>query len=154
MRRTCVSLDLSIRYSWVSSITFLFFFFFFFQAEDGIRDLIVTGVQRVLFRSIEVRARAAREKFLRVVEEEQAEVRQAGGYGMAIDPQVLLLEVPSSRSYEEGRDPVLQTIRAAVRRVVGDRPTNRVDEDHMAPDGVRPGRRGGMIKIGRDNLSA
>src|SRR3982750_4996935 len=24
---------------------FLFFFFFFFQAEDGIRDLIVTGVQ-------------------------------------------------------------------------------------------------------------
>src|SRR5206468_7592136 len=28
-----------------------FFFFFFFQAEDGIRDLIVTGVRRVLFRS-------------------------------------------------------------------------------------------------------
>src|SRR5206468_9600870 len=24
---------------------FFFFFFFFFQAEDGIRDLIVTGVQ-------------------------------------------------------------------------------------------------------------
>src|SRR6266478_9799977 len=27
-------------------------FFFFFQAEDGIRDLTVTGVQRVLFRSL------------------------------------------------------------------------------------------------------
>src|SRR2546425_8313219 len=26
-------------------------FFFFFQAEDGIRDKLVTGVQRVLFRS-------------------------------------------------------------------------------------------------------
>ena len=26
-------------------------FFFFFQAEDGIRDRDVTGVQRVLFRS-------------------------------------------------------------------------------------------------------
>src|SRR5690349_22130547 len=26
-------------------------FFFFFQAEDGIRDLYVTGVQTVLFRS-------------------------------------------------------------------------------------------------------
>src|SRR2546427_5452296 len=26
-------------------------FFFFFQAEDGIRDLTVTGVRRVLFRS-------------------------------------------------------------------------------------------------------
>src|SRR5438309_3014772 len=29
----------------------LCFFFFFFQAEDGIRDGTVTGVQRVLFRS-------------------------------------------------------------------------------------------------------
>src|SRR5690349_22855396 len=27
------------------SIYFFFFFFFFFQAEDGIRDLYVTGVQ-------------------------------------------------------------------------------------------------------------
>ena len=27
-------------------------FFFFFQAEDGIRDHCVTGVQRVLFRSL------------------------------------------------------------------------------------------------------
>src|SRR5699024_11590642 len=27
------------------------YFFFFFQAEDGIRDRNVTGVQRVLFRS-------------------------------------------------------------------------------------------------------
>src|SRR2546421_7739258 len=26
-------------------LSFLIFFFFFFQAEDGIRDLIVTGVQ-------------------------------------------------------------------------------------------------------------
>src|SRR5438309_5624267 len=30
----------------------IYFFFFFFQAEDGIRDGTVTGVQRVLFRSI------------------------------------------------------------------------------------------------------
>src|SRR2546430_17678268 len=30
---------------------FFYFFFFFFQAEDGIRDLTVTGVRRVLFRS-------------------------------------------------------------------------------------------------------
>src|SRR5688572_32621987 len=26
-------------------LSFIFFFFFFFQAEDGIRDLTVTGVQ-------------------------------------------------------------------------------------------------------------
>src|SRR5206468_7770479 len=29
----------------IISVLFMFFFFFFFQAEDGIRDLIVTGVQ-------------------------------------------------------------------------------------------------------------
>src|SRR5206468_10103376 len=29
----------------LASVLFRFFFFFFFQAEDGIRDLIVTGVQ-------------------------------------------------------------------------------------------------------------
>src|SRR2546430_15850378 len=29
----------------------MLFFFFFFQAEDGIRDLTVTGFRRVLFRS-------------------------------------------------------------------------------------------------------
>src|SRR5689334_23586116 len=30
----------------------MFFLFFFFQAEDGIRDGTVTGVQTVLFRSV------------------------------------------------------------------------------------------------------
>src|SRR5256885_4316614 len=35
--------------------------FFFFQAEDGIRDYKVTGVQRVLFRSVVAQTRAAQE---------------------------------------------------------------------------------------------
>src|SRR5438105_6239145 len=30
---------------WISSLIVLRFFFFFFQAEDGIRDPLVTGVQ-------------------------------------------------------------------------------------------------------------
>src|SRR5687768_3173702 len=33
---------------------FYFIFFFFFQAEDGIRDVAVTGFRRVLFRSCDV----------------------------------------------------------------------------------------------------
>src|SRR5687767_15746583 len=32
---------------------FYYFFFFFFQAEDGIRDKLVTGVQTWLFRSLQ-----------------------------------------------------------------------------------------------------
>src|SRR2546429_6506365 len=35
----------------VASIIDVCCFFFFFQAEDGIRDVAVTGVQSVLFRS-------------------------------------------------------------------------------------------------------
>src|SRR2546422_11503673 len=38
-------------YSLFCSICSLFVFFFFFQAEDGIRDVAVTGFRRVLFRS-------------------------------------------------------------------------------------------------------
>src|SRR2546430_10419879 len=46
-------------------------FFFFFQAEDGIRDLTVTGVQRVLFRSLlpdkcDQRTAELRGRFLRL----------------------------------------------------------------------------------------
>src|SRR2546430_1520622 len=32
-------------YFFITQFTLLYFFFFFFQAEDGIRDLTVTGVQ-------------------------------------------------------------------------------------------------------------
>src|SRR6266550_8253643 len=34
------------------TMSWAFVRFFFFQAEDGIRDVAVTGVQRVLFRSV------------------------------------------------------------------------------------------------------
>src|SRR5438874_8605173 len=37
---------------WLAGCFGVFSFFFFFQAEDGIRDLYVTGVQSVLFRSL------------------------------------------------------------------------------------------------------
>src|SRR5687767_16008539 len=36
------------------------FFFFFFQAEDGIRDKLVTGVQTLLFRSGKGRRRSGK----------------------------------------------------------------------------------------------
>src|SRR5690349_24221172 len=44
----CMSvLDFSRSYTWYvwCCLLILFLFFFFFQAEDGIRDLYVTGVQ-------------------------------------------------------------------------------------------------------------
>src|SRR5207249_8766194 len=51
----CLScfVDLFLRYFFFFFflLFFVFFFFFFFQAEDGIRDRNVTGVQTCLFRS-------------------------------------------------------------------------------------------------------
>src|SRR2546428_12270519 len=40
------------------------FFFFFFQAEDGIRDLIVTGVQTCALPILQVRARISRNTYV------------------------------------------------------------------------------------------
>src|SRR5947208_7149157 len=42
---SCLMFLLSILYFFLLFCTFLFIFFFFFQAEDGIRDDLVTGVQ-------------------------------------------------------------------------------------------------------------
>src|SRR2546425_6670505 len=53
--------------------------FFFFQAEDGIRDKLVTGVQRVLFRSKSFGARQTREFFSSAWLEEQRDLRHALG---------------------------------------------------------------------------
>src|SRR2546421_4937998 len=44
LRRTSLRCLIALRERFVLLVT-CFFFFFFFQAEDGIRDLIVTGVQ-------------------------------------------------------------------------------------------------------------
>src|SRR2546430_4830827 len=41
----CVSRFVLCFLNFYSTLLFSFFFFFFFQAEDGIRDLTVTGVQ-------------------------------------------------------------------------------------------------------------
>src|SRR6266496_4526726 len=46
----CLCFFLFVRFVLFEAACFCFFFFFF-QAEDGIRDLYVTGVQTVLFRS-------------------------------------------------------------------------------------------------------
>src|SRR5690349_22077371 len=45
VRFACVDVFLCRAYLFVFILFFVFFFFFFFQAEDGIRDLYVTGVQ-------------------------------------------------------------------------------------------------------------
>src|SRR5690554_7166040 len=54
--RSLVYQSIFAMYFFSTCLYLFFFFFFFFQAEDGIRDADVTGVQRVLFRSRPFRA--------------------------------------------------------------------------------------------------
>src|SRR5687768_17747267 len=54
---------------------YLFFFFFFFQAEDGIRDVAVTGVQTCALPIFELQLRELSQKSLVVVEAPRAEAR-------------------------------------------------------------------------------
>ena len=52
---------------------------------------------------VEVRAGAALDQLGRVVEEVEAKVEQAAGYGLAVDGEVLLVEVPAAGAADERR---------------------------------------------------
>src|SRR5204863_4139308 len=89
---------------------FSIFVFFFFQAEDGIRDLYVTGVQRVLFRS--------QQRSARVRQLEQRDVRGDVCQGLGSREQ----HVREARGYEglagsQQRDGADRADRSEERRV-------------------------------------
>src|SRR5688572_32360987 len=82
------SLLFFVFYFFLFSFFFFFFFFFFFQAEDGIRDLTVTGVQTCalpIFLPRQFRAQrveqlrdAGRRRITRVIRVERSEERRVG----------------------------------------------------------------------------
>ena len=61
-------------------------------------------------RQVEVRAGAARELLLRVVEHEEREVEDAAGDALAVDRHVLLVEVPAARADLQRRDLVVELV--------------------------------------------
>src|SRR2546422_4257706 len=64
------------------SLIFFFFFFFFFQAEDGIRDVAVTGVQTCALPILRAAGAAVRRGCAPVVGDAPSPVRPAsGGHG-------------------------------------------------------------------------
>src|SRR2546427_4471494 len=78
---------LSLSYLLFTYYYFFFFFFFFFQAEDGIRDLTVTGVQTcALPISSSLRNRLgtwrARSSHARIGKQERLSVWEAGAFGL------------------------------------------------------------------------
>src|SRR5687767_15584193 len=77
----------------MSMLFFSFFFFFFFQAEDGIRDKLVTGVQTCAL-PIWPPARASAEVLLEIT---NADARAGGLWGLT---EPLPAELGRSRSEE------------------------------------------------------
>src|SRR5690349_23234341 len=60
------------------AVHFFFFFFFFFQAEDGIRDLYVTGVQTC---ALPISTRATRNATTRITATKTSMHKSTGSHG-------------------------------------------------------------------------
>ena len=105
-------------------------------------------------RQVEVRAAAARDQFLRVVEEVQPEVEDAAGHRLAVDLHVLLRQVPAARTHEQRGQLVLQRVGLALRRDEIDAAADRVAQVDVALDVVVPARRVRVLEVGHEHLRA
>ena len=65
---------------------------------------------RLHLRQVEVRPAAAREQLLRVVEEVQREIEDRAGHRLAVDRDVLLVQVPAARARDQHRGLVVQPV--------------------------------------------
>src|SRR5919204_5577204 len=101
---------------------------------------------RLHLRQIQVRTRAAFEKLFRVVEEEQAEVEDRARYGLAVDDDVLLVEVPTTRPHDEHRGALVQEIVLAA-LLEADRAATGIAQVQLAIDHVVPGRTVRVLEV-------
>ena len=106
-------------------------------------------------RQVEVRTAAAAECRLRVVEEVEGEVEDAGRDGLAVDHGVLLDQVPAARTHQQGRDLVLEAVLLAV---AGVRElqllAHRVVQVLLTLDHVAPARTERVLDVGHEHLGA
>ena len=103
---------------------------------------------------IEVRARAAVDQLLGVVEKIEPKIEQTAGDRFAVDGHVAFVEMPAAGPDEEGRGFGIQRVLAPVRVLEGDRAAHRVVEVLLAVDDVAPGRRRGVLQIGHEDLGS
>ena len=95
---------------------------------------------------VKIRPRAARQQFLGVVEEVQREVEDAARYRLAVDQDVLFVEVPAARARDEHRGLVVQRVALAA-LLEGDRAAHGVAQIDLPVDHVEPGRAVGVLEI-------
>src|SRR5439155_699491 len=89
-------------------------------------------------REVEVGARPPGEELLRVVEEVQSEIHEAPRSDLAVDPQMLLGEMPSAGPHHQGRGLVVQSVLLPLRAAEFERAPDGPDEVQLALDDVPP----------------
>ena len=103
---------------------------------------------------VEVRAGAALQLLARVVEEDEAEVEQAGRDGGAIDQHVRLVQVPAARpDHERGQAAVVQRVRLLV-GLEGEPAAHRLGHRPLAGHDVLPGGGERVLEVGHEDPGA
>ena len=106
-------------------------------------------------RQVEVGGRPACEQPPGVVEEEEAEVEEAGGRRLPVHEQVLLFEVPSAGPHHEGRHALVQAVDLpGLGRHELDRALDGVGQVALALDEVPPRRRAGVLEVRHEDAGA
>ena len=101
---------------------------------------------RLHLRQIVIRAAAALEQFLRIVEKQQCEIEDATGYGLAINRHVLFVEVPTARPRHQDGGFVVQLVLLAA-LLQRNRAANRIADVDLSVDHVEPGRAVGVLEV-------
>src|SRR5690242_17056656 len=103
---------------------------------------------------IEVGAGIFGKEALDVVEEVQTKVEDTAGDGFAVYEHVLLVEMPATRTHQQCRDLLVQTVLFALWASKGDGAVNGVTHVDLALNSTIP--RGGVcvFKVGHEHLCA
>src|SRR5437667_2529043 len=88
------------------------------------------------------------------MKEEQAEIDEARGRVLAVDPDMPFREMPSAWTNQERRDLAVQPVLFAVRARVLDGPPGGIAAVYLAFDHVRPRSRVRIFEFGHERLVA
>ena len=116
-----------------------------------VEDIVPQTSLQVRFHlgQVEVRTEPAGHQLPGVVVEVQTKVKQTTGDGLAIDGEVLLIEVPaSSTGNQSGESPVRAELVFLVALLEVDLATDSIVQVDLTVDHVVPGRGRGVLKVG------
>src|SRR6185503_21125573 len=101
-----------------------------------------------------VRTGAARELFPGVMEKGEREIEQTAGNALAVDGDVLFIQMPAARADLQHGDLVVQFVYFSGLVREADRAADRVLEVHLALDLVEPVRTVRVLEIGHVRIRA